>query len=221
MHPIVANTSTTFSFARAAARDLTWVRLGNGRLLPVDTATSKFITLIDTRAGEDSDANEDAMLDLAKVLSYGLCGDEYEFERAFEDIIDTSEHRPLGNGIHWVEGSFQHWDQREQFAWCELLTLEQIKVLEPTEAAKGLGVTVAEIRSILGTVGNDYGAECVISLVSGREIRFPASPDKCSYVRITLPGIVPLELAYWTSAEWGEAPAEVMGAILGAAHGRI
>lgn len=60
---------------------------------------------------------------------------------------------------------------------------------------------------------NNYPDECVIPLESGMEIRCPAHPEPCYYVRVVDPIVG--EIAYWDSAEWAESPMEVMGALLG------
>lgn len=74
-----------------------------------------------------------------------------------------------------------------------------------------------EVSHLLASLEVSFDDECVIATVgSVREIRCPAHPAECDYVRITVDG---MEIAYWSSDEWGEAPAEVMGAILGAARG--
>lgn len=59
--------------------------------------------------------------------------------------------------------------------------------------------------------GESFGDECVIATHSGRELRSPADPQSCDYLRVTQHGF---ELAYWTSDEWREDP-EVLGAIMG------
>jgi len=58
-----------------------------------------------------------------------------------------------------------------------------------------------------------YPEEYCVMTESGNEIRCPAYPNPCEYVRIVDPVVG--EVAYWDSAEWQEAPEEVMGAILG------
>lgn len=74
-----------------------------------------------------------------------------------------------------------------------------------------------EVEHALTSLENEYGDECCVQIVgSAREIRTPAHPEDCNYVRIVLDG---LELGYWTCDEWRDAPAEVMGAIIGAAGG--
>lgn len=74
-----------------------------------------------------------------------------------------------------------------------------------------------EVDHALESLSNSYGEESVITTVGkGREIRCPAFPASCDYVRIVVDG---LEIAYWVSDEWREDPMQVMGAILGAAKG--
>ncbi|MEC4339642.1 hypothetical protein VPH13_13040 [Stenotrophomonas pavanii] len=221
-HPILANCSTSFTTATTSpvTNRVTWVRFKNERILPVDTVTGRFIALIERTPVDDADVNKDGIWHLAMVLSYALCGDEMEFEQSIDDVAYTTDLRSLGGGLYRVEATFPRWNERDQVGWCELFTTEQLHALDPLQLADGLGVSLAELPQVLGAVGNDYGEECVIALISGREIRCPASPKDCSYVRITAPGIIPLELGYWSSDEWGEAPAEVMGTILGAAQGR-
>lgn len=220
-HPILANCSTSFSLAPATRvpHGVTWVRFKNNRILPVDTATGRFVAMVDRTGIDSTYLTQDGTWHLSMVLSYALCGDEAEFEQSIDKVLFTSGFRSLGGGRDRIEAIFPGWDDREDLNWCELFTTEQLHGLDSVQLADGLGVSLAELPQVLGAVGNDYGEECVIALISGREIRCPASPEDCSYVRITAPGIIPLELGYWSSDEWGEAPAEVMGAILGAAKG--
>jgi len=64
---------------------------------------------------------------------------------------------------------------------------------------------------------NNYGEESVLDVLGSlRQIRSPAHPDECNYVRVVVDG---LEVAYWCDDEWRDDPACVMGAFLGAAHG--
>ncbi len=72
-----------------------------------------------------------------------------------------------------------------------------------------------EVAHALASLDNEYGDEKVLVINgSHRAIHCPAYPSECDYVRIVLNG---LEVAYWIADEWAEAPAEVMGAIIGAA----
>lgn len=59
-----------------------------------------------------------------------------------------------------------------------------------------------------------FGSECVIRTINGRELRSPAAPEPCTYVRVV--GSDGNEVAYWNSLEWEEDPVGVMGAIVGA-----
>ena len=54
----------------------------------------------------------------------------------------------------------------------------------------------------------------MVKLETGCELRSPAYPEPCGYVRIVDPMVG--EVAYWDAAEWKEDPEGVMGAILGA-----
>ncbi len=86
------------------------------------------------------------------------------------------------------------------------------------ELGASLGWSEQEIKHVEdahqgGTEALDYGDECIVLTHSGREIRSPAYPAECSYIRIVEQGF---ELAYWSSDEWKETPEEVMGAIMGA-----
>ena len=74
-----------------------------------------------------------------------------------------------------------------------------------------------EVDHAIDALGIQYGEEHVLLIHgTGRQIRTPAYPAECDYVRIVRDG---LELAYWTSDEWRDAPMDVMGAIMGAASG--
>lgn len=88
--------------------------------------------------------------------------------------------------------------------------------LQVQAAAKRFGWSDIELSHALASVGNEYENESVLPLINGRCINTPAYPDECDYVRITQAGF---ELCYWTSDEWAEDAANVMGAIMGCAHG--
>ena len=58
------------------------------------------------------------------------------------------------------------------------------------------------------------GPESVILAVHGCEVRVPAAPLPCEYVRIV--DVRRREILYWDVMEWREDPVGVMGAILAA-----
>lgn len=89
------------------------------------------------------------------------------------------------------------------------------------DAARKHGWTPEEKRHAaeLGWERDD-GAECVVPLANGREIRTAPFPEGCGYVRVVQPHHIAsdpglFELAYWESTEWKEDPEFVMGAFLG------
>ena len=63
-----------------------------------------------------------------------------------------------------------------------------------------------------------YPEECVIAYNAKYEVRVPAYPAKCDYVRILMMGQhgSMLEKFYWDKNEWAEHPDGVMGAVMGA-----
>lgn len=75
----------------------------------------------------------------------------------------------------------------------------------------------------------DYGEESVIfhNAATGVEVRTPAYPKECDYVRVVLTGaeahnevtgetlVGDCELVYWNVDEWREEGEDVMGAIMG------
>lgn len=76
-----------------------------------------------------------------------------------------------------------------------------------------------DARWSIATPVPDYGDECVILLGNGGQLRCPPyssqNPD-CHYVRVI--DTAGVEVGYWNTDELREAPGEVLGAILGAAH---
>lgn len=98
---------------------------------------------------------------------------------------------------------------------CELFTSDSPELRASLKEQYGL--TDIEVDHAIATLGNEYGDECVTQNVGSiRQIRTPAHPSECDYVRVVLDG---LEIAYWSSDEWADDPMTVMGAIFGAAKG--
>lgn len=62
---------------------------------------------------------------------------------------------------------------------------------------------------------DDYGTEVVLTVENGMQLVADGEDETgTSYVRVCDPE--GNEVAYWNEDEWREAPAEVMGAIIGA-----
>lgn len=97
---------------------------------------------------------------------------------------------------------------------CELLTPDSPGLRASLKEQYGL--TDIEVDHALATLWNEYGEECVTQKIGSiRQIRTPAHPAECDYVRVLVDG---LEIAYWSSDEWADDPMTVMGAIFGAAN---
>lgn len=92
------------------------------------------------------------------------------------------------------------------------LDLLRLKGASLDEIASHLGWSEATKEHARGSIEDVYENEGVIVTHSGRELRFPAYPLPCDYLRIVEYGF---ELAYWNSDEWRDAPDEVIGAIMG------
>ena len=79
-------------------------------------------------------------------------------------------------------------------------------------------IDLGEAQHAVASIEANYGKECVLTIAgTNRAIHTPPHPAECDYVRVVVAG--DLEIAYWNSDEWRESPAEVMGAIMGAANG--
>lgn len=66
-------------------------------------------------------------------------------------------------------------------------------------------------------MNDEWPNESSVALPGGWELRCPAYPEECSYVRIL--NRDGREVGYWNEDEWRLDPAEVMGAIVGAMKG--
>jgi hypothetical protein len=71
------------------------------------------------------------------------------------------------------------------------------------------------LREALGRTAEDEARaaqECVSETTAGLEVRCPAWPQPCTYVRVCQAGF---EIGYWLSDQWRDQPEEVAGAIFG------
>ena len=116
----------------------------------------------------------------------------------------------------WVDSNIQGIRGLSDARRSHIQAIERIGSIY--ELAERLGWSDLEISHAIDSLQasqEGYGEECVVTTHSGREIRSPAFPDPCDYIRITQHGF---ELAFWTSSEWKESPEEVIGVIMGALH---
>jgi hypothetical protein len=98
---------------------------------------------------------------------------------------------------------------------------ETCDILAPSKTATCLagyfGWTQEELEHSLKTLNFVYGKENTVPLKNGREIRWPASPQSCTYVRVVQAGF---ELAYWTCDDEHHWFEDVMGSFLSCCSGQ-
>lgn len=177
-----------------------WFRLPNGKLLAVDAQNR-----IETSVVIDADFNDgpEAFLD---ALSEAVTGSEVGLE--------SFDYTAMGDSTWRVTGSIASLLHENGDAIEELVPGTDGFAEAFAQAFKDV-LSAEEVSHAIASLGTHYENEAIIPLPGGRELRFPAPPEDCSYVRITLPSIgAPIECAYWVQDEWEEDP-QVMGAILG------
>lgn len=179
----------------------------------------------------DEDSVADAVGSSAELLGVQLDGPAVEL--ACKRVLgDTSAAKPVERDPQMsgdASGS-RLWELRKELSTARSLF----------EAQGGRGVDLAEridelaheidvhekalrhgwldvsIQHAIATRNDDYPSECIVPLANGRALHCPAYPQECDYLRIVHDGC---ELGFWTSSEWDEAPTEVIGAVIGLAHG--
>lgn len=84
---------------------------------------------------------------------------------------------------------------------------------------RGWAPAVLSHAQLAALQGTTYDNESSIQMAGTIQIRCPAYPEACDYVRLVDTGLGDgVELMYWTADEWQAEPHEVMGAILGLAR---
>jgi hypothetical protein len=152
---------------------------------------------------------------------------EFEGKENLESVLDSIAEAATGSnvGLRDIGHSYLGNDLVSFSAVPAILDSDPDECVElhadspelPGLLAAQYGLDEVEVQHILDNLDLPYEQESVLPILgTGREIRCPAYPAECDYVRIVIDGF---ELAYWDKAEWSLAPAEVMGAILGAARG--
>lgn len=179
-----------------------WIKYPNGKVWRADPSNMITGTVtIDNSSCIDLETLMDAIAVAATGSSIGLQdiayqvlgGDMVSFTALSTHLLDDEEDRDV---IALADDS------------AELRQLLQ----------EQYGVDEAGAEHMLDNVTTKYGEECVIQLTgSARELRCPAHPEDCGYVRVVADG---LEIAYWIADEWQQAPAAVMGALIGALAAR-
>lgn len=149
---------------------------------------------------------EDALDAVSEAATGSCCG-----------LTDIS-HQARGNDIVWFSGCAEELpDDEADYAQANFKVLEGGSEELAKALAEQYGLLPLEAEHAMKNLENTYGEEFILSLFgSHRQIRSPAHPAECSYVRVVVDGF---EIAYWCSDEWRDDPTCVMGAFLGAAHG--
>ncbi|MBZ0293968.1 MAG: hypothetical protein K8L99_15495, partial [Anaerolineae bacterium] len=149
-----------------------------------------------------------------------------------EDMLDAISEAATGSLAGLCDFSYRYLGQDVvAFAGsvADMLSEEDSEVQEVVDRAEVIALLraqygIAEFEAVhaLDAMADDYAksgaiVECALPIAgTARQLRCPSHPEPCSYVRVVIDG---LELAYWNQDEWQEAPADVIGAIMGAAMG--
>lgn len=170
----------------------------NGKIWPSDGKTVHAIVRV-----PEGDDGEDFLDHVSEAITGSLAG-----------LVGLNI---ISRGNDWVEVESEV-DTDGMLMGDEESELELPVVTDPETLANAFkaqfGLNEVEATHAVGAKILDYGEESARSILgSVRDVRCPAFPAQCDYVRVTVCGI---EIAYWTSVEWASSPTEVMGALLGA-----
>jgi hypothetical protein len=185
----------------------TWFKFPNGKVWRVDPDTGAISGRIQIPLLVETDDEDDSIDLISEAVTGSPLGlTEFSYEYIGNDCVTFEGHADLTPGYE-----------------------PDIPVALGTGLALGAGtrelraalqdqygLSDIEVTHAFMNLDNEYGEECILSArESGRELRCPAFPAECSYVRVVIDG---LEVAYWIEDEWRDDPAVVMGAIFGAAR---
>ncbi|PKO82376.1 MAG: hypothetical protein CVU19_01805 [Betaproteobacteria bacterium HGW-Betaproteobacteria-13] len=182
-----------------------FVQFPNGKVWRVDNDgwIEGSVSVPDYENLDSLEARLDAIAEVATGSCCGLTDFAYQFR---------------GNDIVSFRGCAEELPADEaDYAEADFKVLEA----DSAELANALVVQYellpVEAEHALDNLENNYGEESLLDVLgSQRQIRSPAHPEECNYVRVVVDGF---EVAYWCDDEWRDDPACVMGAFLGAAHG--
>lgn len=181
-----------------------WMKFGNNKvwLVGEDSWVDGVVKVPGYLKFEDQEARLDAVSEAVTGSTIGLSGFSEEY---------------VGNDMVRFAGSIEEFlnsaDEEEEPSEIDVDSKDFL-----TFIAAQYGLMSVEAEHIVGSIGDKYDDEAVVRLGSGRELRCPSHPQECCYARVCIGG---LELAYWHMDEWKDAPAEVMGALVGAMMGGI
>lgn len=178
-----------------------WIKFPNSKVWRVEDGLVEGVTMVPNFLDhEDLDSRLDAISEAVTGSLAGLTDFSYQYR---------------GNDLVSFSGKVAEMLDQEP---------DEISILDTSSdelraaLANQYGLDEGEVIHALDSLMQDgkFGEECVVGINdSMRELRCPAYPAPCNYVRVVVNG---LELAYWDKAEWQRAPDVVMGAIIGAAR---
>jgi hypothetical protein len=178
-----------------------FVTFANGKTWSVDDNVVSAV--VDISLADIIDHDHEWFLDAIADLAVGdvrLMDIGYETIGSFDDMVRLRVSGDVSEIFNDQDGDIKILDSAAEF--CAAL-------------GRQFGWNDVETTHARNTAAVTYDNECVIPLANGRELRCPASPEACDYIRLVEGGH---ELMYWSSDEWAEDPGDVMGAILGSAH---
>lgn len=190
---------------------MNFARFPNGKVwkLGEHSIIEGTVQVADFMGYEDIESRLDAIAEAATGSIVGLCDFTYSYR---------------GNDLVQFRGRADGLPEFDDEGECEegdfkLFTGESQELRDALAVQYGLDeIEVSHAMACLEDSAS-YEAECIIDITgSYRQIRSPAHPNACSYVRVLVDG---LEIAYWVDDEWRDDPSGVMGAILGAAAGKV
>lgn len=176
-----------------------WMKFPNGAVWPVDE--SGHVAGV-TMADENHEGDLENYLD---SISEAVTG----------SVSDLTDFAYFARGGGYVEfaGTYENHTDEDDLEEIDVQSDEFAQLIQ-----KQFGLSEVEARHAVDSIASEYDEECVIKVTgSNRELRSPAYPAPCDYVRVVVSG---LEVAYWVADELGEDPTEVMGALIGALAGR-
>ncbi|MBK6616673.1 hypothetical protein [Ottowia sp.] len=183
----------------AGLSDTKWMKFGNNRVWQVgsDGSIEGLVMVPGYEDLDDIEARNDAVSEAVTGSIVGLMGFSVthigggmvRFGGSVEELLNSEdgEEVPLPIDVHGKD-------------FLVFLAMQY-------------GLLNIEAEHAVSAMGDEYEQEIVIQLANGRELRSRCTDAGCDYVRICIGG---LELAYWVEDEWQQAPAEVMGALIGA-----
>lgn len=190
---------------------MNFVRFPNGKVWKMGEHSfiEGTVQVADFMSFDDTESRLDAISEAATGSIVGLSDFSYSYR---------------GNDLVRFRGRAEGLPEFDDEGECEegdfkLLTSDAPELRDALAAQYGLNEIEASHAMACLEGSASYEDECVIDIAgSHRQLRSPAHPSECNYVRVLVDG---LEIAYCVDDEWRDDPAVVMGAILGAAAGKV